>query len=292
MADEPPKPPDPRVPSSYPGMQDVLARYQRNFADDRQGLRQDIANSIEQSERSSENAVPEAASKSSSGSESDRNFYAAITIYGAALGSGLFLLGDNATFSSAWWYGLIYTIGGGVGIMTVTPLFRPKFEFMRSSRSLWAVAAATWLLLAVNVGFAVYDHFWPKALAPSEQVASPDTWPALTSAQASALAARIRFIPPEEIVVACETLKCRDLADGIADILQRTPGWKVSILHRGGMDITGVVGIQLNPNEPASVALQEAIEATTGLAVTLGPDSRKDLGAGTKSYLVVGTRPF
>jgi hypothetical protein len=134
--------------------------------------------------------------------------------------------------------------------------------------------------------------FWPKPSAPPEQSApSPDTWPSLTNAQASALAARVHFIPPEEIVVACETLKCRDLADGIAEILRTTPGCKVSIIHGGGIGISGVTGIRLNPREPATEALRDAIESTTPLQVTIGPDSRQQLGT-QPSLLVVGSKPF
>jgi len=247
--------------------------------------------SMERSERSSEKAVFEPATKITPTSASEQNFTVAVTIYGGMFVTGLFLLGDNAFFSSGWWYGLVYTVGGGAGTVTVTPLFRKKLEVMRSPRSLWAAAVATWLLLAMNLGFAVYDHFWSKAPAPGQQRVSTDIWPALTSTEASALAARVRFIPPENIVVACETIKCRDLADGIAEILQKTPGWKVSILHHGGLGIDGVAGILLNPNEPAAQALKEAIEATTGLAVTVGPDARKDFGS-SPTLLVVGIRPF
>lgn len=217
---------------------------------------------------------------------SERSFNVALAAYGAMFGTGLL-----QSAAHDWYFGPIFTLGGGLGLMSIHPLIRPKLQIMRSNRSLWAVITVTWIFLAANVGFAIYDHLWPKAATPIS-ASSPERWPSFTPTQADALASRIRFIPPEDIVVACETLNCRDLADGIAEILQKTPGWHVSILHRGGLDITGVTGIQLNPNEPATEALRDAIESTAGLAVRLGPDTRKDLGNDTRTFLVVGTRPF
>ncbi|MGB9118245.1 hypothetical protein [Bradyrhizobium sp.] len=116
-------------------------------------------------------------------------------------------------------------------------------------------------------------------------------WPALTINEIAAFRARVKNVPPEDIVVACETINCKDLADGLANILNGIPGWHVDILHRGGLDITGVTGIRLDPNEPATVSLKDAIEATTSLTVTMGPDTRKDMG-NNQSTLVIGNKPF
>jgi hypothetical protein len=116
-------------------------------------------------------------------------------------------------------------------------------------------------------------------------------WESLTKDETAALQERVQTLPPEDIVVACETINCKDLADGLANIFQNATGWKVTILHRGGMDITGVTGIQIDPNEPATVALKNAIESATTLKVTMGPDTRKDVGS-NQSTLVVGNKPF
>lgn len=220
--------------------------------------------------------------------ESERNFYVAIAAYGAAFGTGLFLLGDNTWFSGGWIYGAILTAGGGLGLMTVTPLFRPKLEALRSRRSLWAVVTMTWLFLAANVGFAIYDHFWPKA-AVTINAGAAEKWAALTPSQAEALTKRVRFIPPENIMVACATVNCKELGDGIAEILGNIPGWKVTVIHHGGVFIDGFSGIVLNPINPTNQALRDAIQDTTGLAVTLGPDKG---AADSQSMLIVGTRPF
>jgi len=228
--------------------------------------------------------------------DSEKNFLVAITIYGGMFLTGLHLFGESPPFSQAWLYGAAYMLVGGSGAVSVTPLFRDKFpsviRTMGAPKSLWAAAAATWVLLGLNLAFDVYDHFVSPKPPVAVNAPPPEQWPALTEKQASEFASRVRFIPPEDIVVACETRNCKDLADGIAEILQKTPRWHVEILHRGGLDITGVSGIRLNPNEPATEALRDVLESTVGLTVKVGPNSRKDLGTDTRTFLVVGTRPF
>jgi hypothetical protein len=116
-------------------------------------------------------------------------------------------------------------------------------------------------------------------------------WPALTGDEAAALRIKARDLPPETITVACESISCRDLADGIADILADTRGWKVTKLHRGGFDITGVTGIRIIPREPATELLQSTIETSTKLAVVIGDETREQMG-GPETLLVVGNKPF
>jgi hypothetical protein len=302
-----PPPPPPPPPSAENVLNSDLSGYgYRRFREsrqeeerlDRQDIRQKLIDAHEQSERSAEQStVTDIGEKPVSDNDSsEKNFGVAVAVYVGLLVTGLLLLGEHELFSTSWWYGAAYTVGGGVGAVSVTPLFRNHFPralgILRAPTSLWAAATVPWLLLALNAGLTFYDHFGPKTATSISAGSSPERWPALTSTQADALTSRLRFIPPEDIIVACETLNCKDLADGLAAILQKTPGWHVSVLHRGGFDITGVTGIQLNPNEPATEALRDAIEATAGLAVKLGPNTRKDLGADAKTFLVVGTRPF
>jgi hypothetical protein len=85
-------------------------------------------------------------------------------------------------------------------------------------------------------------------------------------------------------------VNCRDLADGIASVLSQSR-WKVTVLHRRGLDITGVVGIRLEPDEPQTRELKAAIEATTKLEVEIGDETRAQRGTYPAS-LVVGTKPF
>ncbi|WP_298258524.1 hypothetical protein [Bradyrhizobium sp.] len=160
-------------------------------------------------------------------------------------------------------------------------------------RQLTRIAAILAFLMA---NYIAYHGAKVEMRASNDRVTQADKnneakWPALTTSEIAAFRARAQGIPPEHIVVACETVNCRDLADGLANALKTVPGWKVEILHRGGLDITGVTGIQINPNEAATVSLKNSIEATTGLTVTMGPDTRKDVG-GNQSFLVVGNKPF
>lgn len=232
------------------------------------------------------NGVAEAATKHTTKTDPE-TFAILLTAYGAVFGAGLLQIAARD-----WYFGPIFTVGGGLGLMSILPFVRPKLQVMRSTRVLWAMVAMAWLFLGANLGFAVYDHFWPAQREATETVpVLPERWPALTKTKTADLAERVQSVPPEDIVVACGTINCRDLADEIADILLKTEGWKVSVLHRGGLDISGVTGIQLNPNEPATQALRQAIESATKLKVTIGPDTRKDVGS-NQSFLTVGTRPF
>jgi len=108
------------------------------------------------SERPAERTAPSAA-------DSEKNFLVAVTIYGGMFLTGLHLFGESPPLSQAWWYGAAYMLFGGGGAMSITPLFRERFpnvvRTMAAPKSLWAAAAATWVLLALNVGFDVYDHF-------------------------------------------------------------------------------------------------------------------------------------
>jgi hypothetical protein len=104
--------------------------------------------------------------------DSDKNFAVAVAIYTGTAVTGLFLLATSTLFSGSWWYGAVYVVGGGIGAMSVTPLFRQKLDVMRSPRSLWAAAIATWLFLAANLGLLVYDK-WEGATSPKSTVVEP-----------------------------------------------------------------------------------------------------------------------
>ena len=303
---------DPRVPSTYPGMAEELGRRtgaptppidpnlqagHEKPSDAARDLEQIRSGKIlpknwsgasqdrAQSERPSEKtAVPYPSSETASPMHArDRRLYVILawSAIPAALIVGCYIAWGSSQLPDAWAIagiavGLLAMAGATIYALEKKPP-SPRYP----GPIMIAVAALTWAL----IGWQTWMFFH------SSTGVSPEKWAALTPSQTEALASRARFIPAEDIVVACETLNCKDLADEIAEILRKTPGWKVSILHRGGFDITGVAGIRLNPNEPATAALKDAIEATTGLAVTLGPDTQKYIGSG-QSFLVVGTRPF
>jgi len=108
-------------------------------------------------------------SRANNGDNAEKNFGVAVAIFVGLLITGLLLLGEHEMFSTSWWYGAVYTFGGGVGAMSVTPIFRDKFPNMARAvgapKALWAAAAATWLLLALDIGFSLYDHFSARPFA-------------------------------------------------------------------------------------------------------------------------------
>lgn len=193
-----------------------------------------------------------------------------------------------------WWTALAVLLG----IERITERAFPNF--WRKRVDPWFTAARRkqvlvgFALIAFVVGnFRAWDEEREaKEVAQKLKPNNPEErWPALTTAEASAFAARAASLPPEDIIVACETVNCKDLADGLANILNGNPGWHVNILHGGGLGITGVTGIRLDPNEPATVSLKDVIEATTSLTVTMGPDTRKNM-SNNQSILVIGNKPF
>ena len=196
-------------------------------------------------------------------------------------GAILIIMALPVYLSAAWWR-----------------LLKPKLNVQAlATINAVAIRVPWWVRTLIIVGlilalstFVIRLAFMATKTSPGIQL-SEQKWPILTKSEVTALAMRVRFVPSQNIVIACETINCMDLSNEIADILQKTSGWKVEIMHRGGIGITGVTGIRLNPNEPATQSLKEAIEVTTSLKVEIGPDARKDMGT-DQTFLVVGNRPF
>jgi hypothetical protein len=165
-----------------------------------------------------------------------------------------------------------------------------RFPAERRRRIFIAIAVFAF----VYANFKVFDDVNTKledANRANNHAGGAERWPALTTEEAAALRIKLRGVPPATITVACESLNCKDLADGIADIFGEAPGWKVTKLHRGGFDITGVSGIRVEPHEPATEKLRDAIEASTKLKVDIVDESREQMNS-TETFMVVGSRPF
>lgn len=216
MADESPKPPDPRVPSSYPGMQDALARYQRNFADDRQGLRQDIANSIEQSGRSAEKPV-------SDHPPPETPTHAARALIGWFAG-GLAFQSVETIHDGLW-----PSLGYGLGAIAVA-IFDYKLPAIlarspRLTKSLNDVAAdARWWvgigiasLLIIAASPYIEQHRWPFA------------WQFETSPPHSAVNGREPLIPPDGIMTGSQAAKeLQDLRAQIDELKRQNEALRIA----------------------------------------------------------------
>jgi hypothetical protein len=115
-------------------------------------------------------------------------------------------------------------------------------------------------------------------------------WAPLSDEEKANLIAALKLLPPQTIVIACETVNCEVLSDELVAAFHDA-GWSASKQHSGGLGITGTNGISLNPIEDGTKYLKEAIENTTSLKINLGPDRREDWGTNPPN-LVVGTKPF
>ena len=130
------------------------------------------------------------------------------------------------------------------------------------------------------------------AQAPQVQQApiSDQQWAPISAPQAATLTARLKLLPLGRVVVACASVYCRDLADGLVASIHDA-GWNVRPRHGGGLGVDGVTGIDIDQDTPTAVELRDAIENTTGLKVALHP-----LPAGyappPEIWLVIGTKPF
>jgi hypothetical protein len=85
------------------------------------------------------------------GDQSDRDFWVALTVFGAALGTGLYALVEKA-----WWFGGIFTCGSAIGGLALSPRIQSFFgKYQLSRKGLWAVAVVTWLFLAANIALSL-----------------------------------------------------------------------------------------------------------------------------------------
>jgi hypothetical protein len=190
-----------------------------------------------QGERPSEKATV-AEDKSQSGtrkafslSRDDALFWIGVAVFG----DGLYLVAEHPMYA-------VPLITAGVALLAWSNrghMPKPRLRL-----------AALILAMAITCGIAGYDlyerHFG-NPLAPPQEVPavrtnstplSPERWPALTSTETSVFVAGARLIPPQDIVVVCENINCKDLTDGIGEILLKTPGWKVQLKHDGGIGIS------------------------------------------------------
>jgi hypothetical protein len=161
---------------------DTLARMRRALENDKATIASAMrANEGAQNERSSERVMPAKPSPVTQRpaepaipgtSESEKNFAVALAAHGALFGTGLLQLAAHD-----WWFGGVYTVGGALGLMSVTPLIRARFEVLRSPRSLWTAITVTWLFLAANIGFSSYA-WWTAPPSISSAAHTPPAAPA------------------------------------------------------------------------------------------------------------------
>lgn len=77
-----------------------------------------------------------------------------------AIGGSAFCAGLFGFYEGHPILGTAFTVGGLVTMAPISPFVRSKIGWAFGRPALWALATATWLFLAANLGFVIYDHFW------------------------------------------------------------------------------------------------------------------------------------
>lgn len=128
--------------------------------------------------------------------------------------------------------------------------------------------------MAVAVGapicilyYAALQNSSQAEMARLEAKINASHWSPFTPNEISALQSRLSKIPPEPVVIGCETLKCKDLSESFGTAF-RLAGWDdVEFICHGGLGISGVSGLLLEPGDERTSEIIAAIEDTTPLKV-------------------------
>jgi hypothetical protein len=117
-------------------------------------------------------------------------------------------------------------------------------------------------------------------------------WEPLTSSEISALETNLSKIEPEPVIIACETPNCKDLAKSFSRAFIEAGWHDTKLLFQGGMGITGVSGMSMNPGDDRTTAIISAIEKTTSLKIQPPSYSRTEVKTGPGVFFVIGAKPF
>jgi hypothetical protein len=90
-----------------------------------------------------------------------------------AIGGSAFCAGLFGFYEGYPVLGTAFIIGGLVTMAPISPFVRSRIGWAFGRPTLWTLAVSTWLFLAANLGFSIYDHFLPKIteIAPAAQMA-------------------------------------------------------------------------------------------------------------------------
>ncbi len=229
------------------------------FEAERQDRKADLANAIEQSGQSSEKPMFDVHADDK-----------AIII---AVGGGAFCAGLFGFYEDHPILGIIFTVGGLVTMAPISPFVRSHIGWAFGRPALWTLAVSTWLFLAANLGFAVYDRLAPQPPTggptgnpTSSQHASPHYyWPPLNDGEAAALEALAkRATRPNNLRIICVDSDCRELAGNLVSVFHAA-GWPVSLEFTG--NYTESVGIDIYQPDPKDRTLANIIEQATYLKV-------------------------
>ena len=207
-----------------------------------------------------------------------------------------------AAFLPHWW--ALVSAGGLLGIDLVAEQYWPwLWRWLNgvpqpTRRRLEMVALFFAILYS---GFAVWSDEHEARLA-AEKASNPSLiaslqaeldgarWAPLTGAQVSDIRKRVESAPARPLWIACETVNCKDLADNLDQAFD-DPKWKTEVHHWGGLDVSGTMGIEIEPDDETARAVRDAIEGATGLRVRIRSVTDEQFNA-PQTLLIVGTKPF
>jgi hypothetical protein len=95
--------------------------------------------------------------------DGEKDFWVGITAFGAILGTGLYALVERE-----WWFGAFYTLGGGGGLMWMSPAIRSRLGLEPSRVVVLAAVTVTWMFLSANIFVSIYDK-WFVSSNPEEK---------------------------------------------------------------------------------------------------------------------------
>jgi hypothetical protein len=204
-----------------------------------------------------------------------------------------------AAFFPHWW--ALVSAGGLLGIDVVAEQYWPWLRrwldsVPRPTRRKLELAALFFAIL--YSGYAAWRDEHEARLAASDPnlIASlraeldRSRWAPLTGAQISDIRKRVGSTPARPLWIACETVNCQDLADNLGQAFD-DPKWKAEVHHWGGMDISGTIGIEIEPDDETARAIRDAIEGATRLRIKIRSVTDEQFNQ-PQTLLVVGTKPF
>jgi hypothetical protein len=202
-------------------------------------------------------------------------------------------------FFPHWW--ALVSAGGLLGIDVVAeqywPWLRGRLDSVpRPTRRKLELAALFFAI--IYSGYAAWSDEHEARLAASDPnlIASlraeldRSRWAPLTGTQISDIRKRVGSAPARPLWIACETVNCKDFADNLGQAFD-DPKWKAEVHHWGGMDISGTIGIEIEPDDETARSIRDAIEGATRLRVKIRSVTDEQFNQ-PQTLLVIGTKPF
>jgi hypothetical protein len=215
-----------------------------------------------------------------------------IAVGGSAFCAGLFGFYENHPV-----LGCIFLFGGLMAMAPISPFIRSRVRAF-GRPALWAVALATWLFLAVDIGLKIWpiaksddDNSTQRILALEQEIRTlhSDFWDYLTNQEMQDTMTALKPIAHRTIIINCHIPQCRDLANSLRTAFSAV-GWDAKFDSEVTLDSLGT-GVYLMPNDDVAPKIAAALSAGAHLHVFVPPVNR-ELAAMQEnvSRLVIGLK--